>query len=345
MKIEHDFLLEAFVKAFNCEFVTLDKIDQEIEIFKSQLKQWEAEYDTLRNSKNVEISDFTPTDMHDYLIEKIGYKELSGYSNYSNKYELIKQYLPGNSRFETEMGSIVNSMIADYEEKKKNGNPEVGIWSYKPIADFIESRIIHAVSQTQGELQINPQLTKIVLRNIKEFKYFYLRQNSIRWFEDELKRELKNWANYCGIADLFHHSYYYLSRNEIGTEDKVILNFGLNPSIMKTLESIGGSYLFLNSGGGKFLQKDNSSPFYEILFSVFIIGQELIKNIIVGTSGLRSSGGGARVIKRDIKNINIIEHNVLRVSYHGVHSEINIVLDSYEDALSLQESLLRIRVG
>jgi hypothetical protein len=345
MKIEHDFLLEAFVKAFNCEFITLDKIDQEIEIFKSQLKQWEAEYDTLRNSNNLEISDFTPTDMHDYLIEKIGYKELSGYSNHLNKYELIKQYLPGNSGFETEMGSIVNSMIADYEEKKKNGNPEVGIWSYKPIADFIESRIIHAVSQTQGELLINPPLTKIVLKNIKEFKNIYSRHNLIQLLDNELKREIKNWSNYCGIADLFYHSYYYLSQNEIRANDEVILNFSLNPSIMKTVDSNGGGYLFINSGGGKFLQKDNSWPSYEISFSVFIIGQELIKNIIFGTSGLCSSGGGAHLIKRDIKKINIIEHNVLQISYHGIHSASNIVMDSYEAALSLQNSLLRIRVG
>jgi hypothetical protein len=345
MKIDHDFLLEAFVKAFNCEFVTLDKIDQEIEIFKSQLKQWEAEYDTLRNTNNAEISDFSPTNMYDYLFEKIGREINNGFMNNYDKIDLINYYLRDNSGVETEESKLFNATLKEYSSEILKGNPNFGTWQHKPIADFIESRIIHAVSQTQVELLINPPLTKIVLKNIKEFKNIYSRSNSIQLLDNELKRELKNWANYCCIADLFHYSYYYLSRNEIGTEDKVILNFGLNPSTMKTVEPIYGGYLFINSGGGKFLQKDNSWPSYEISFSVFIIGQELIKNIIVVTSGLNSWEGGVHVIKRDIKNINIIEHNVLQISYHGIHSASNIVMDSYEDALSLQERLLEIQAG
>ena len=52
MKIEQNYLLEAFVNAFNCEFITKDKLDEELAIFKSQLNSWKSEYNELKRNNN-----------------------------------------------------------------------------------------------------------------------------------------------------------------------------------------------------------------------------------------------------------------------------------------------------
>ena len=70
----------------------------------------------------------------------------------------------------------------------------------------------------------------------------------------------------------------------------------------------------------------------------------MIKNIEIGTTGLLATGG-THIIKRDIKKINIVENNVLQVYYHGEHLPSNIVMDSYMDALNLQDTLIRIKAG
>lgn len=261
MKIEQNYLLEAFVNAFNCEFITKDKLDEELAIFKSQLNSWKTEYNELKRNNNPEISEFQPTNIYDYLIGKIGKDQLGGfYMNHFNKYDLIDKYLPGNSDCETEVGVLVNTTIENYKLDAVNGSPEVGIWKHKPLIDFIESRIISVTSQIQNELIINPPLCKIILKNLKKFKEYYNRYNMNEGLSNELELQLKSWANFESIADLFHQVYYYLSQNEIDPKDKVIMNFGFSPYLFNTrnplnygysVVSIGGGLLFKNSLGNK----------------------------------------------------------------------------------------------
>jgi hypothetical protein len=342
MKIEQDFLLDAFVKAFNFEFITKDKMEKELEIFISQLNSWEAEYEDLKRKNDSEVSEFQPINMYDYIIGKIGIDKLGGrYMYHNNKYELIDKFLPGNSDFKTEVGKLVNTTIEKYKSDIVNGNPEVGNWKYKPLIDFIESKINIDTIPIQDEFIINPPLSKLVLKNFKDFKESFISYKGKYGNESKFISLLIRFMNYGEIADLFHQSYYYLSQNEINSKDLVILNFGFHPYKFEIKCSPDVDY-FIKSAGGAIWPIKNMRTTQESIFSVFIIGGGLIKKIAVDKFGL-AQAGGVHNIRRDIKKINIIEKSVLQLYYHGIHEPSNIVMDTYQDALNLQETLMRIK--
>ncbi|MFN9113429.1 MAG: hypothetical protein ACK5XN_25435 [Bacteroidota bacterium] len=348
---------------------TIENYTSESTIEKYKLKEFkpimEELYFVWINSPNVDL--FHSSETYDNF--KLKYNYLIQYQSYERINKNGTYYTVNIDRDDYE-GDKVLAIINKYQRRFKKllreRNINVGEWENLTLQQYLikEAREVFELTNARQILIVNPSLGRfikprhedIILRHnfpMQKYKMDRTYEQLLNMDLESLKEafsmklinELLKEVN-PDIDKLLKQIKKYMEVETIDNQTHLIWNFGHK----KTINEAPGSYtpkLFdyyqINLSNKEFnykLKVENHSE-ETIIASIFIINQRSNTHLIISPEKLLEHS--QRIIKRDVKMVNIVNDSILEIHYHGHYSPDSIVFDNYLEAKQYQAMIINRR--